>query len=713
MDKKQSKKSNKLEKNKAKKYENGNQENKNPISARLRKNDMEYGEIVSFLWEKQEFLRSHYKKNKYGTVILPFVTLARLDAELQPTKYQVLEKIEELKKKGMKIGTGMDDDLNKITKKKFNNKSEFESLEDLLSEEKYIQSNLEDYVNDFSENIQDIFENFKFSQVIKDLKKKNLLWKAVEHFARYSKDLAKIDNHMMGTIYEELIRKANEASHETAGDHFTPRDVINLMVTLIFSPVEEDLIKNPNRIRVIYDPACGTGGMLSQSAKFLDEQVSDKLNIGLVGQDINEEAYAMCKSDMMIREIDPEFIQYGNSLTSEDYFKDSKFDYMLSNPPYGKDWKDFADEIKDEHDKKGGRYDVGLPRKGDGSLLFLQHMISKMHKDSEKVSRIAVVFNGSPLFTGEAGSGESEIRKWILSPENDYLETMIGLPNDLFYNTGINTYIWILTNKKSHARKGKVQLINAVAMYDKMKKSLGNKRNKITNYIKEIKEIYESFPNESKKCKILKNDDFKYTRITVERPLQRNYIFSNERIERVKQESSLFNLAVSKKKGSAQKKEEEEGKKKQEQIIKALEKQDKSKTYKDFQKFEEGLKKIFKNEKIDVKKGVLSAVQHALSEHDDSVPIYKNKKGEKVADSDLRDYENIPFKYDIQTYFEKEVLKYVPNAWYDSKKNKIGYEIPFTRHFYEYHPLRKLEDINTDIKQLQKEISESWDELTK
>jgi len=413
---------------------------KTPFNVRPVKRAMEYGELVSFLWEKQEFLRSHYKKNKYGTVILPFVTLARLDAELQPTKSKVIEKIKELKKKGMKAGPGMDGDLNKITKKKFNNKSEFESLQDLLSEQKDVKSNLEDYVNGFSENIKDIFEKFKFLDVIKDLQKKNLLWKAVEHFARYTKDLAKIDNHKMGTIYEELIRKANEASHETAGDHFTPRDVINLMVTLIFSPGEKELIKNPNRIRVIYDPACGTGGMLSQSAQFLEREVSDKLNLGLVGQDINDDAYAMCKSDMMIRGIDPEYIQFGNSLTSEDYFKDSKFDYMLSNPPYGKDWKDFADEIDEEHEKKGGRYDVGLPRKSDGSLLFLQQMISKMHpKDSDKVSRIAVVFNGSPLFTGEAGSGESEIRKWILSPENDYLETIIGLPKDMFYNTGINS----------------------------------------------------------------------------------------------------------------------------------------------------------------------------------------------------------------------------------------------------------------------------------
>jgi type I restriction enzyme M protein len=692
--------------------ENNRKQKKTPIKPKLNKDSMEHGKMVSFLWEKQEFLRDRYKRNKYGTVILPFVTLARIDAELQPTKRNVLETIKELKKKGMQVGS-MDDDLNKITKRKFNNKSEFESLQDLLSEQKDIKSNLEDYINGFSENIKDIFSKFKFSDVINDLEKKNLLWKAVEHFARYTKDLAQIDNHKMGTIYEELIRKANEASHETAGDQFTPRDVINLMVTLIFLPDKNEIIRNPNRIRIIYDPACGTGGMLSQAVHFLEEELSNKLNLGLVGQDINDEAYAMCKSDMMIRGIDPEYIQFGNSLTSEDYFKDLKFDYMLSNPPYGKDWKDFAEEIEKEHKNKNGRYDVGLPRKNDGSLLFLQHMISKMHpKNSNKVSRIAIVFNGSPLFAGEAGSGESEIRKWILDPANDYLETIIALPKDLFYNTGINTYIWILTNSKSQERVGKVQLINSVDMFEKRKRSLGNKRNEITKYIGEIMKIYESFPKESERCKIFKNEEFGYTRIKVNRPLRRNYNFSNERIERVKHEPSFIKLAESTKKGSAQVKEEDEGKKLQEKIIKVLQQQEKTKIYNDCHKFEQELKQIFDNAKIEIKKGVLSSIQHALSEIDESVSPCKTKEGKFVFDSDLLDYENIPFSQDIQIYFEKEVLEYVKDAQYDPKDNTIGYSIPFSRYFYKPKPVRSLEEIDSEIEKLEREISYKLKEIT-
>ena len=704
-------------KNETEQHENDEQ-NKSPINRIIDVQWMEYSEIASFLWQKQEFLRSHYKKNKYKDIILPFVALARLDAELNSTKSAVLEKIKELKKKGIKLGPGMDDDLNIITKKKFNNKSDFLNLSDLLSERHDIKSNLEDYINGFSENIQDIFEHFKFSDMIKDLEKKKILWKAVEHFAGVTKDLAKIDNHKMGTVYEELIRRGNEASNETAGEHFTPRDVINLMVTLIFSPVEDELIKNPKRIRVIYDPACGTGGMLSQSVKFLQDTIDKKIQLGLVGQDLGDEAYATCKADMMIRGIDPKFIQFGNSLTSDDAFKNFHFDYMLSNPPYGKDWSDFSEDIEEEHEKKNGRYDVAIPRKSDGSFLFLQHMIAKMHpKNSKKVSRIAVVFNGSPLFTGKAGFGESEIRKWIL--KEDMLETIIGLHHDMFYNTPISTYIWILTNKKSDERVGKVQLINAVNKFDKMKKSLGDKRNEISNYIGEIKEAYDSF-KPSKISKIFQNDEFGYTRITVNRPLRRNYKFNNERIEQVKLETAFLNLTKSKKKGTAKVDEEKEGKKLQDKIISILQKADKSKTYNKCRDFEDVLKKLFDNSNIEIKKGVYNAILNALSEYDESAPECLDTKGKRVFDSDLRDNENIPLDITatsqddtIKKYFEKEVLKYVDDAEYDTKNNKIGYEIPFTKHFFEYKPLRKLEDIDKDIRDLQKEISKGLNELMK
>ena len=670
-------------------------------------------EIISFLWEKQEFLRSHYKKNKYGTVILPLVVLARLDAELRPTKQKVLAKIKELKSKGIKVGPAMDDDLNRITKQRFNNKSEFEDLKDLLSEPKDIKSNLEDYVDGFSSNIHDIFDKFKIKVLIKDLKEKNILWNAVEHFAKYSDELGKIDNIGMGIVYEELIRRANEASHETAGDHFTPRDVIKLLVNIIFSPDMDQIMKTPQTIRVIYDPAAGTGGMLSESIKFLEDHISKDVKIGLVGQDINDEAYAICKSDMMIRGVEPDHIQYGNSLISEDKFPGQKFDYIISNPPYGRDWKDFSAEIEKEHKKKGGRYDVGLPRTSDSALLFLQHIVSKMHtKNSDKTTRVAIVFNGSPLFTGDAESGESEIRKWILSKENDYLETIIALPKDLFYNTGINTYIWILTNKKDPKRKGKVQLINAVDLCKRMGRGLSSKRNEIKEtHIAEVKSNYDAF-QESKISKIFDNEEFGYAQITVERPLKRNYSFSDERIEKVKLESVFLKLTESKKKGPTKEKEEQEGKKNQEQIIQVLKSANKSKVYKDCNQFEEDLKDLFDKSKVSISKGLLKSIQYALSEHDETATTCKDKKGNQLADSDLRDTEKVPLKEDIDEYFKREVLPYVPDAWIkDSTRTKIGYEFPVTRVFYEYKPLRSIDVIDSEIKKLQKEISDSLEDL--
>jgi len=672
---------------------------------------MNTSEIVSFLWEKQEFLRSHYKKNKYGTVILPLVVLARLDAELKPTKSKVLEKIKDLKRKGIKVGPSMDDDLNRITRKNFNNKSEFEDLKDLLSEAKDIKTNLEDYIDGFSDNIHDIFEKFKIKVLIEDLDNKKILWKAVEHFAKYSDKLATLDNHDMGTVYEELIRKANEASHETAGDHFTPRDVIKLLVAVTFSPDLDSIMKDPKTIRVIYDPACGTGGMLSESAKYLEENVNPNLNLGLVGQDINDEGYAICKSDMMIRGVDPKHIGFGNSLTDEDKFPGSKFDYILSNPPYGRNWIDFADEIEKEKKKPNSRYSAGIPRTSDSAMLFLQHIVSKMYpKDSKKTSRVAIVFNGSPLFNGDAGSGESNIRKWLID-ELDYLETIIALPKDMFYNTNINTYIWILTNKKSEKRKGKVQLINAVDICKRLRRGLSNKRNEIENsHIEEIKSAYDSF-KESKISKIFDNKEFGYSQITVNRPLKRNYSFSKERIELVKSQSAFTKLAESNKKGTAKDKEEKEGQKKQEEILSVLESANKSKIYKDCNDIEKALKDLFEKSKVEVSNSLLKGIQYALSEHDDNVKLCI-KKGKTVYDTDLRDTEKIPLTEDIDVYFKREVLPFVSDAVIDdSTRSKIGYELPVTKVFYEFKPLRSLDKIDTEIKTLQKEISKDLEDL--
>lgn len=700
------------------KYENNNDEK--PYIHGVQKNIMNTSEIVSFLWEKQEFLRSHYKKNQYKDVILPLVVLTRLDIELKSTKPQVLKKIEELKKKKFKVGPAMDDDLNRITKKSFNNKSEFKDLNDVLGDEpKDIKINLEDFIDGFSDNIQDIFEKFKFKNLIKDLENKTILWKAIKHFAKYEEMLSELDNHDMGTVYEELIRKANEASHETAGEHFTPRDVIETLIEITFSPDIDSIRKDPDTIRTIYDPASGTGGMLSESVKFLEKTISKDVNLGLAGQELLDESYAVCKSDMMIRGVSPEHIQSGNSLTDQDRFPDSKFDYILSNPPYGKDWKDFAEDIDKEQKKSNTRYPAGLPRTSDSAMLFLQHIVSKMHpKDSEETSRAAIIFNGSPLFAGDAGSGESDIRKWLLDENNDYLETIIALPKDLFYNTGINTYIWILTNHKSKERKGKVQLINAVGLCTRLRRGLSSKRNKIEkSHIDEIKSKYESFPKESKISKTFENKEFGYAQITVNRPLKRNYSFVPERIELVKSQSTFAKLAESKKKGAAKLKEEEEGRKKQVEIISVLKSANKSKVYKNCNEFEKILNDLFDKSKVDVSKGILKGIQNALSEHDDTAtPCMKiNEKTlveTPVFDSELRDTEKVPLTEDIDKYFEREVLPFVSDAVIDDDtRNKIGYEFPVTRVFYEYKPLRSLEEINSEIKNLQKEISKDLEDL--
>ena len=696
----------------AKKYES-NTVNKSYIPD-VQIDSMNTSEIVSFLWEKQEFLRSHYKQNKYKDVILPLVVLTRLDIELKLTKIQVLKKIEELKKKKIKVGPAMDDDLNRITKKNFNNKSEFEDLKDVLGDDaKDIKTNLEDFIDGFSDNIKDVFEKFKFKDLIKDLESKKILWKAVEHFAKYEDMLSKLDNHDMGTVYEELIRKANEASHETAGDHFTPRDVINVLVAVTFSPDLTSILKDPKTIRTIYDPAAGTGGMLSESAKFLEKNVSKNINLGLAGQELLDETYAVCKSDMMIRGVNPKHIQFGNSLTDDDKFQGSKFDYILSNPPYGKDWKDFGDEIEKEVKKSNTKYPAGLSRTSDSAMLFLQHIVSKMYpKDSEKTSRVAIVFNGSPLFTGDAGSGESNIRKWLIE-DLDYLETIIALPKDLFYNTGISTYIWILNNNKSKTnRKKKIQLINAVDLCTRLRRGLSSKRNKIEEiHVDKIKSEYDSFPKESKITKIFDTKEFGYAQITVNRPLKRNYSFAKDRIELVKSQSVFLKLAESKKKGTAKEKEEKAGRKLQDEIISVLQSASKSKTFKNCNDMEDALKELFDKSKVEASKGILKAIQNALSEHDDTAtPCMKNKK--PVYDSDLRDTEKVPLTEDIDKYFKREVLPFVDDAEIDNDtRKKIGYEIPVTRVFYEYKPLRSLDEIDSEIKNLQKEISKDLEDL--
>lgn len=550
-----------------------------------------------------------------------------------------------------------------------------------------------------------MIERFKFAEQIAKLDESNLLFQVLSKFAEVDLHPDTVPNHVMGSIFEELIRRFSEQSNETAGEHFTPRDVIRLMVDLLF--IEDDeVLRTPGIVRTLYDPACGTGGMLSVAEEYLRE-LNPAAQLVVFGQELNDESFAICKSDMMIKGQNPANIARGNSF-SEDGHVGKKFDYMLSNPPFGVEWKKVQKEIEDEHETQGyaGRFGPGLPRINDGSLLFLLHMISKMKpvdpKTGEGGSRIAIVFNGSPLFTGDAGSGESEIRKWII--ENDWLEAIVALPDQLFYNTGISTYIWVVTNRKPKARKGKVQLINGAEMFLKMRKSLGNKRNELgADHVATLTRIYGDLVA-GETSKIFDNDDFGFRRITVERPLRLNFQASPERIERLREETAFQNLAKSKKKGAAAEREIEEGREAQEAILKAVSSLDPTTLWKSSPEFEKALLGALRKARVAVPAPVSKAILSALSERDETAEICRDARGRPEPDTDLRDNENVPLKGDIRAYFEREVLPHVSDAWIDETKTKIGYEIPFTRHFYKYKPLRPLAEIEAEIRALEKEI---------
>lgn len=588
-----------------------------------------FREKADLIWKVAELLRGDYKQSDYGKVILPMTVLRRLDCVLEPTKQKVLDylpKVDSLKESAKDIA------LNKIAGFNFHNRSQF-NFDKLIADPNNVSVNLRNYINGFSTSAREIIEYFNFDDQIDrmDDPKTDILFRVVKEFQEI--DLTDMDSMEMGYTFEELIRKFAEQSNETAGEHFTPREVIRLMVNVLFIE-DKEILTQDGIVKTLYDPACGTGGMLSVGEQYVKE-LNPNAELKVFGQEINPESYAICKSDMLIKGQNPSNIKFGNTFTV-DGLEDEKFDYMLSNPPFGVDWKKAQNIIKKEADNKGmsGRFGAGLPRINDGSLLFLQHMISKMKSGG---TRIGIVFNGSPLFTGAAESGESNIRKWII--ENDWLEAVIALPDQLFYNTGISTYIWIVTNNKSTERRGKVQLINATGAKDeelckegkldfnrfwqKMDRSLGNKRKKIAENgnskgIGFITQLYGNF-EENEFCKILPNEFFGYWRITVEQPLKEN------------------------------------GK-----VVKS--------------------------------------------------------KGQPKPDTSLRDYENIPFlKKDadgnlvpqtIEEYFDAEVLPHLPEAWIDHSKTKVGYEINFTKYFYEFKQLRPLANIKADILALEEKTLE-------
>lgn len=606
-----------------------------------------HSQLASFIWSICNLLRGPYKRNEYRKVILPLTVLRRFDCLLAPTKAQSLAAYDKNKTKSETIIGRV---VCEATCYPFYNLHQLDFAK-LLDDPNHLAQNLGSYINAFSPNVRAIMEKFKFEEQIAHMAGKNILYQVIQKFAAIDLSSDHIDNMQMGYVFEELIRIGAEQSNEEAGEHFTPREVIKLMVDLLFNPDQDMRVLLKSHVVVkIYDPACGTGGMLSEAEKRI-RALNTKAQPLLYGQDLNDEAWAVCRSDMLIKGEEADNIKLGDTFTGDAYKYDDEgkkitFDYMLANPPFGVEWKQQQRFIENERDTLGadGRFGAGLPRINDGALLFLQHMISKVNTEKDRSSRIAIVFNGSPLFTGDAGSGESEIRRWII--ENDGLEAVIALPDQLFYNTGIGTYIWIVTNRKEARRKGKVQLIDARNFFIKMKKSLGNKRNKIgdrdegePDQIGEVVRIHGNFQDgetrefvvpaqagiQPKKSlvvsRIFDNADFGYHKITVERPLR----------------DEQGNIVIASK-----------GK----------------------------------------------------------------NKGHPEPDAELRDTENVPLKESIEEYFKREVLPHVPDAWIDHSKTKVGYEIPLNRHFYRYEAPRELEVIESEIKALEEDIMRLLKEAT-
>ena len=682
------------------------------------------GDLAGFIWSICNLLRGPYKRNEYRKVILPLTVLRRFDCVLAESKDAVLAENE---KYGGEASSQL---LQAASGFRFYNVSEL-NFEQLLDDPNLIASNLTGYINRFSGNVREIFERFGFEVQIAKMDEKNLLFQVVQAFARVDLSPERVDNMQMGYVFEELIRIGAEQANEEAGEHFTPREVIRLMVSLLLSH-EPDLAKS-HVVKTIYDPACGTGGMLSVSEDFLREHNSTA-NPFLFGQDHNDEAWAVCASDMLIKGENAERIILGDSFTADGYArrKDGRrytFDYMLANPPFGVEWRQQRRAIEQERDSLGydGRFGAGLPRINDGALLFLQHMLSKMQAPEDGGSRIAIVFNGSPLFTGDAGSGESEIRRWII--ENDLLEAIVALPDQLFYNTGISTYIWVLTNRKEERRRDKVQLIDGRQFFVKMRKSLGNKRNRLSKeQIDDLTRIHGNFEDGETReltvedpvthqprtrprvvSKVFANEDFGYHKITVERPLRLNFAATPERIARIEEERSFQNLARSRKRaGPAHDAEVAAGKARQEELrdlLSALAIATDGGTMRDREDFRATVRELTNGSGLRLSVAERKVIESALSEQDPEAAICRGARGRIEPDADLRDTETVPLGEDINDYMAREVLPHVPDAWVDESKTKIGYEIPLNRHFYVYEPPRALDEIRGDLQELEREIA--------
>ncbi len=701
---------------------------------------MNHSEIVSFLWGVADLIRDTFKRGKYQDVILPLTVLRRLDCVLAGTKQKVLAKQSELRGKKLE---NLDPQLRRIAGFAFYNTSRYD-FDKLLADAPHLAANLRNYIAGFSPNMREVLEKFDFDNTISKLDEAGLLFQVLERFRKVELHPDRIDNPTMGTIFEELIRKFNEALNENPGEHFTPRDVVHLMVDLMLAGDEKE-IRARKAIRTVYDPCCGSGGMLMitkehitsglrKNGDILRPAVNTSAEIHLFGQESQPETWAVAKSDMFMKDPtgrDADHIAYGSTL-SNDRHAGQAFDYLIANPPYGKDWKRDEDAVRAEHERgAAGRFSPGLPRISDGQLLFLLHMLAHAKEPDEGGSRIAIIMNGSPLFTGDAGSGESEIRRFIL--ESDLLEALIALPEQLFYNTGIATYVWVVTNRKAPARRGKVQLIDATTFWVPMRKSLGDKRREIPlDRSQDILRILVEFRDgETRKVtKDGKEEDvvisrvfpathFGFRKITVERPLRLNFQATPERIARLEDEKGVQALAQSKKKGAAGAQEQAEGRALQE-ALRTLVRGLPASLVKDRDEFERLLDAGSKKSGVTIPASARKAILSALSERDETAAICHDKDGNPEPDPDLRDTESVPLAEPVEAFFDREVRPHVPDAWIDTSKRDpkdgqvglVGYEINFNRYFYRYAPPRPLEVIEGEIRGIEQDILRMLAEVT-
>ena len=684
-------------------------------------------ELADFIWGICNLLRGPYKRNEYRKVILPLTVLRRFDCVLADTKQAVLAVHE---KTAGQIASVRHQKLKRASGLPFYNTMEMD-FERLLDDSNLLARNLNRYIREFSDDVVEVMDAFGFSEQIARLDDKDRLFLVVQRFAALDLSPGRVDNMQMGYVFEELIRIGAEQANEEAGEHFTPREVIQLMVDLLLSP-EVDLNKG-HVVRTIYDPACGTGGMLSVAETRLREHNSESKPM-LFGQDLNDEAWAVCRADMLIKGDNADNIILGDTFTEDAYVRRGggkrwTFDYMLANPPFGVEWRQQKEVIENERDTLGndGRFGAGLPRINDGALLFLQHMLSKrqpVKANGTGGSRIAIVFNGSPLFTGDAGGGESNIRRWIIT--NDWLEAVVALPDQLFYNTGISTYIWVLTNRKEPHRVGKVQLIDGRQFFTKMRKSLGNKRNELSDaQIDDLVRIHGGFGHGETRditdtdpvthqprtrprivTKVLPNEAFGYQKITVARPLRLNFAATPERIARIEDEKAFQNLANPKK--LTDETALAAGKGRQEVIralLEALADITNEELFRNREPFLATLSTTAKEAGVRLTATERKAVLSALAERDPAADICYDRDGSPEPDPDLRDTETVPLGQDIDDYMAREVLPHVADAWVDHNKTKTGYEIPLNRHFYVYEPPRPLDDIRSDLQHLEHEIT--------